>query len=135
MRFHSVASPLIALRFRFGSRRSDSVPFRSVSSLFNSAAVRCVAFLFRFHASPRFAFPLLCLSQPIQSIPLRRGASPGFSVANRVVAYLFRCGYLPVLPKPFSPRSPLAISSAITTSLVSQAVTTSCDILSPRFTV
>lgn len=58
------------------------------------------------------------------------------------VDYLFKCVlsilvvcYLPVLPKPFSPRSPLAISSTMTTSLVSQAVTTSCDILSPRFTV
>lgn len=134
-----------------------AVPLPHLSSRFDflrclSAAALCDACLLRCCAILCFAFPFRFCSMPIISIRCRCGACHCcaalfrfgavrflsirfYSFANRVVAYLFRCGYLPVLPKPFSPRSPLAISSTMTTSLVSQGVTTSCDILSPRFTV
>nr|DAZ63749.1 MAG TPA: hypothetical protein [Caudoviricetes sp.] len=55
MRFHSVASPLIALRFRFGSRRSDSVSFRCRSQ-------RRLSIRFLFGAVRVWAFPLLIVS-------------------------------------------------------------------------
>ena len=157
MLFSSVSGLVVAIRCHSVAYHRFSAPLLLFSSRFDylrclSAAVCCVAFLFRFRACPCFAFPLRSCSMPIISMRFRCcafrrlsirflfGAVRFFSIrfysfANRVAAYLFRCGYLPVLPKPFSPRSPLAISSTMTTSLVSQGVTTSCDILSPRFTV
>lgn len=66
MLLSSVASPLIAFRFRFGSCRSDSVPFRCRSLR-------------------RFSFPSRSCSMPIISIRFR-------CCAFRRLSIRFRCG-------------------------------------------